>query len=84
MDKQYDNNNTGVLWKNRKKTTDKHPDYTGTAEVDGVEYLQSAWLKTKKDGEKFLKISFTKKGAGYTKQAPKTQDDDAMGDDIPF
>ena len=29
---------TGVLFKNNSKETDKHPDYTGKATVDGKEY----------------------------------------------
>ena len=31
----YDDRNRGSIWKNEKKTTDKHPDFTGSLNVDG-------------------------------------------------
>ena len=41
---QYDNNNSGALFKNDKKTLEKHPDYRGEAEVNGQKYYVSpAW-----------------------------------------
>lgn len=59
---EYDNNNSGVLFKNDKKETEKHPDYKGSCEVNGVEYWLASWLKTSsKTGEKFMSLSFTPK-----------------------
>ena len=40
----YDNNRTGALFKNDKKESEKHPDYKGSCEIDGVEYWVSYWL----------------------------------------
>ena len=42
---KYDNNNRGSIWKNDKKTTDTHPDFTGTLNVDGTDYWVSAWKR---------------------------------------
>jgi hypothetical protein len=56
----YDNNLRGVLFKNDRKEKDTHPDYKGSAEVGGVEYWLSAWIKSGKNG-KFMSLSFTAK-----------------------
>ena len=84
-DKQYDNNMSGALFKNKKKTTEKHPDYTGTITIDGVEYWQSAWVRTKKDGngDKFMSQRFTRKDGEYTK-TQAVSDPVLSDDDIPF
>lgn len=60
MTKEYDNNLRGVLFKNDRKESDSHPDYKGSAEVDGVEYWLSAWIKTGANG-KFMSLSFRAK-----------------------
>ena len=56
MSKEYDNTNRGVLFKNDRKESDNHPDYTGKIDVDGDEYWLSAWIKTGKKG-KFMSLS---------------------------
>lgn len=43
----YDNTNRGQFWKNDKKETDNHPDWTGSINVEGVEYWLSAWNRKK-------------------------------------
>lgn len=64
---QYDNNMRGVLFLNERKESDRHPDYKGSAEVDGVEYWISAWVKVPQSGgNKFLSISFTPKDDSQT------------------
>jgi hypothetical protein len=58
----YDNNNTGIISKNDKKDTDKHPDIKGQCEVDGVEYWVAGWVKERKDGTgKFYSLKFEPK-----------------------
>jgi hypothetical protein len=85
----YDNNNSGILSKNERKESEKHPEYTGTCEVDGVEYWISAWVKEGKEGgkmagKKFFSLSFNPKeqksgGGKSSSKASKPADDD-----IPF
>ena len=70
---EYDNNNSGAIFKNDKKQTDKHPDYRGSAEVDGVEYWVSAWIKTSKAGAKFMSLSFTVKDEQKQAAPPQQQ-----------
>ena len=56
----YDNTNRGVLFKNDRKETESHPDYTGSLNVGGVEHWFSAWIKTSKSGNKFMSLSLGK------------------------
>lgn len=53
---QYDNTDRGVLFKNDRKTTDSHPDYTGNINVGGQEFWLSAWIKSGQRG-KFMSLS---------------------------
>lgn len=41
----YDNTNRGSIWKNDRKEKDTHPDFTGTLNVEGVEYFFDAWKR---------------------------------------
>ena len=56
---EYDNNNSGVLFKNNDMKTDKHPNYTGKATIDNKEMYMSAWINESKNGKSYLKISFS-------------------------
>jgi len=53
----YDNTNSGALFKNKNKESDKHPDYRGSINVNGKDFWISSWLKTSKAGEKYMSIS---------------------------
>lgn len=59
----YDNNNTGALFQNKKKTTEKAPDYSGECEVNGVKMEIAGWRKTSSKGLAYLSLSFKKPGA---------------------
>ena len=50
--------NTGSLFSNKEnKKTDKHPDYTGKALVDGKVKNLSAWINTaKSSGKQYLSL----------------------------
>ena len=65
MDKK---DNSGVLFKNDKKETDKHPHYKGNITVDGKDYWLSAWIKDGKSG-KFMGLAVSPK-----EPAPKKAD----------
>jgi hypothetical protein len=52
--KQYDNKNTGVLFKNNRKTEDRHPDYTGHyTDGEGREFFLDAWIREGAKGKFF-------------------------------
>jgi hypothetical protein len=59
--KQFDNNMRGALFVNERKTEEKQPDYTGSCEIEGVEYRLSAWKRETKAGAKMLSLSFQMK-----------------------
>ena len=65
MDKK---DNSGVLFKNDKKETDKHPHYKGNITVEGKDYWLSAWIKDGKSG-KFMGLAVSPK-----ELAPKKAD----------
>jgi hypothetical protein len=89
---QYDNTNSGLLAKNKRKEKDTHPDYSGSINVGGVEYWLSGWLKTGKEGsklagEKFFSLSVRPKDeqrAPAPAPAPSPPPRDEFNDDIPF
>ncbi len=57
----YDNTNRGSLFKNDKKTEEKHPDLSGSINIDGTEYWISGWSKVSKGGQKFISLSVRQK-----------------------
>jgi hypothetical protein len=88
-DRQYDNEKTGALFRNARKTQDKQPDHNGNCTIEGVEYWISAWVKeSKKDGSKFFSLAFTPKNTDGMDQRPaserQTQQPVAPTEDIPF
>ena len=81
---EYDNTNTGVLFKNDKGNNPKRPDYRGSGNWQGQEFNISAWLKeSKKDGSKFFSFKFEEKQA-KPKANPFAPTVDFQDDDIPF
>jgi len=87
----------GALFDNKdKKKTDKHPDYTGSAKIDGKDYFVSMWFsKAKGTGKEYLSLSFTEKtnqsenvsrpaGFGSTEVAKSQDNTPEYDDDIPF
>jgi hypothetical protein len=56
---EYSNENRGSIWKNDKKEKDTHPDFTGSLNVDGVEYWVSAWKRKPDASAKAPALSFS-------------------------
>ena len=77
---EYDNTNRGVLFKNDRKETDNHPDYTGSINVGGRDFWLSAWIKQAKSGKKFFSMSVKPKDDGGQRGVPAGD----LNDDIPF
>tara|TARA_R110001606_G_scaffold226607_2_gene374743 strand:- start:152 stop:385 length:234 start_codon:yes stop_codon:yes gene_type:complete len=52
--------NTGAIFKNVHKKTEKHPDYKGSINVDGIEKDISLWINTSKAGTKYMSAVINK------------------------
>ena len=63
MSEDYDNRNTGVLFKNDyKKDNEKAPDYKGTfVDADNVEKDLAAWVRKTNAGKMLLSIKVSDK-----------------------
>ena len=56
---QYDNTNRGVLFTNDRKESDKHPDWKGRLNINGVDHWVDGWIKQGARGE-FISLSLGK------------------------
>lgn len=85
---------SGALFKNKDKQSESHADYNGDILINGHEYWLNAWLKTSKNGVRFMSVSAKPKDKSKTvasalragkeqAQARKSQQDD-FNDEIPF
>ena len=82
--------NSGSVFINDRKEKDSHPDRSGSAMIDGVEYWVSGWLKTSAKGP-FLSLAFKKKEKQQASPPPRSKTTpanmnagDDMNDEIPF
>lgn len=83
----YDDTNRGQLWPNDRKESEKHPDFKGGLNVEGVEYWVSAWKRGSDANPKApsLRFSLQKKDAPERSQAAaSTAPAKDFDDDIPF
>ena len=83
---EYSNENRGAIWRNDKKETDKHPDFTGKLDVEGTEYWVSAWKRTgdQPANAPALRFSVKRKEESRSAPPPKEAPADNFNDDIPF
>lgn len=79
----YDNTNSGALFKNDKDGNESRPDYKGSINVGGVDYWISSWLKTSKKGTKFMSLSVQPKDE-VNRQGVQQSQQAIQGDEPPF
>lgn len=77
-DQKFQTSNSGVLFKNEKKTSEKHSDYRGEVNAAGVDYWLDGWVRESKKGLKF--ISFKLKRKEQQKEVAPAP----FNDDVPF
>ena len=91
------NPNSGSLFRNEKKNAPNQPDYEGNALIGGKTYRIAAWLKTSKNGTKYMSLAFnepqpvqqTAPAPAPTPRpasapAPASQGLEPLPDDLPF
>ena len=88
---EYDNTNSGAIFKNDKKETDSHPDYKGSLNVNGQEFWVSSWINQSKAGTKYMSLKVTAKedqaGNNLQNSTPKVtqvSNEPDLDEDIPF
>ncbi len=75
---------TGSLFKNDRKESDTHPDYKGSALLNGVDHWMDAWINTSKDGQKYMSVKFKPKEARSADPRGHVTSPADLDDDVPF
>lgn len=86
-----DFDNSGILARNTRRETEKHPEYSGSITVAGQEYWLSAWVNdgkpgSKMEGQKYFRLSVSPKkpaGAQWSEDL-KRKPEPEFNDDVPF
>ena len=74
--------NSGSMFKNNRKETEKHADMTGDIMVDGKLYWINGWRKIDKNGNPYYSFSVNPKQARQEESSQQTHS--VPNDDIPF
>lgn len=74
--------NSGAIFRNAEKKSERSPDYGGKAVIGGVEYRISGWIKQNPRGN-FLSLAFSEIDAAQA-PAPRKPQPPAADDDLPF
>jgi hypothetical protein len=85
---EYNNENSGILFKNDKATNEKDPQYTGKINVNGTDYRLACWIKEGKNG-KFMSLKVSELNANGSEKPTTigkrpTLDLSGLSDDAPF
>lgn len=79
----YTNENTGVLFRDDKRTNDRAPEFTGKwTDENGKEWRLAAWVKEGQSGKKFFSLKASPFQARQDADAGAADLDD--GSDLPF
>ena len=57
----FNNTNRGAIWKNDRKSKDTDADYTGSINVEGVDYWLNAWKRKPDASDKSPVLKFSVK-----------------------
>jgi hypothetical protein len=94
MAKDFDNTNSGAMFKNKNKDTETKPDRKGSITIEcphchvKTDYWANGWINTsgpqsKNPGEQYMSLRFTpKEEEGGGRRSSSSQDN--FDDDIPF
>lgn len=77
------NDNSGALFRNKRRETENHPNHTGQATIGGVAYWINGWIK-EKDGERYFSLAFKPREERKEAPRPSREPAVAMDDEIPF
>lgn len=86
----YSNENTGVLFKNDKEGNENRPDYKGKIFFGNEEKQLAAWIKTSKNGQKYMSLSVSEpynaenKPAQQSEPAQQNTGAPTYDSDVPF
>jgi hypothetical protein len=69
---EYDNTNRGALFRNDGRKNDRQPEFTGSLNVNGVDYWLSAWVKVGKKGKFFSMAIKPKEEQSISERAQAT------------
>ena len=85
----FDKTNTGVLFINKDRKSDKSPNFSGRINVNGTDYELVGWTKVGKSGDKYISLAVDE--PRQRKEDPKpvvTPEPEPVSveeiDDIPF
>jgi uncharacterized protein (DUF736 family) len=72
--------NSGLIFKNTKKTAENHPDYKGQIKVDGKVKDIGLWVRKDKNGSHYFGAALTEPQTNQT----QSKVNDIEKDDLPF
>ena len=78
----YAKTNTGVLFVNKARKSDKYPNFRGTINVNGKDFEVAGWTRESKTGDKYLSLQIEEPRTAQKAEPKPTSTD--LGDELPF